>query len=162
MEKDKSFYELVVSVGVALLSCYFLYTAFTTIATAPPRMMSAMDFPKTILFGILALSLYLAIRNLFVLKRKMASGRERARTDPRVWISVGLIVVYALAWKYVSFSIATLAYIFVQAKVLDHELKWRNCFFVSLLATAIVLVIFRVVFKVSLNENLLVTLGILY
>jgi len=161
MEKDQKFYEMVVSVGVAVFSCFLLYTAFATKASAPPGMMSAMDFPKALLFGILVLSLYLVVRNLSYWKRETTADREGSRTDPRVWITAGLIIAYALAWKYIGFSPASFAYIIIQAKVLNQNLKSRNLFFVSLLSTATLLVIFKVVFKVSLSENLLEMLEIL-
>lgn len=162
MEKDQRFYELLVALGLALLSCFLLYTAFTTRATASPGMMSAMDFPKAVLFGILALSLYLAVRNLLFWKNAAAGITERVRTDPRVWATAGLIIAYALAWRYISFSLATLAYVFVQAKLLDRALRWRRCLLVSLAATAVVLLVFRVIFKVSLSENLLAMLGVVH
>ncbi len=162
MEKDQRFYELITSVGLALLSCFLLHSAFTAKSTSSPGMMAAMDFPKAILFSILSLSLYLIIRNLLIWRSEAAKSEKGVGTDKRVWFTVGLIIAYALAWNCISFSLATLAYIAVQAKILDRGLKWLNCFLISLLSTAAVLAAFRVIFKVALSEELLVTLGVLY
>jgi hypothetical protein len=160
MERSRRLYELIVSVLIMVVSAYLLIVAAATKTTASPGMMSAMDFPKIILMGMLALSGFLTVKGLFAMRG--AVKEKLLTTDRRVWYSAALILCYALIWRYVSFSLATFLYIGVQAKVLDKSLRWSSVALISLLSAVTIVLVFRVLFHVSLSESLLVALGLMY
>jgi len=163
MEKSKKIYELIVAVFFAVLSLFFLFTAFNTKSVASEGMMSAMDFPKIVLFGMLGFSLYVTVKNLMTRRERTDdTASSKNRPDFRTLITSLLIIAYVIVWKYVSFSIATWLYISIQAKVIDHGLKWTNCALIGLGISCVVVLVFKILFKVSLSEPLLISLGIIH
>ena len=108
MDKSKKLYELIISIFMVLFSVYLLYVAYHTKSISTLNMMGAMDFPKAILFCLLGLNLYIMIRSLTTWKKVMVLSKETfQKTDPRVWMTMILVIIYALVWKYVSFSLGT-------------------------------------------------------
>ncbi len=163
MEKSKKIYELIVAVFFAVLSLFFLFTAFNTKSVASEGMMSAMDFPKIVLFGMLGFSLYVTVKNLMTRRERTDdTASSKNRSDFRTLITSLLIIAYVIVWKYVSFSIATWLYISIQAKVIDPDLKWTNCALIGLGISCVVVLVFKILFKVSLSEPLLISLGIIH
>lgn len=163
MDKSKKLHEIMVSVFMILFSGYLLFIAYHTKSVSTLNMMDAMDFPKAILFCLLGLNLYILIRSLTTWKKVMVLSKETfQKTDPRVWKTIMLIVVYALAWRYISFSLGTWAYICVQAKLLNCSLKWRNAVLIGLFCTALMVLVFKVLFNIPLPETLFASFGIYF
>lgn len=161
MEKNKKLYELIVSLTLLAASAFLLIVAYRTKSGMSfGGMMSAMDFPKVLLYGLLAFSIFLTAKCLLTWKKTMRSGEAFLKTDKRIWISVALIVGYILFWRYISFSLGTFLYLTVQAKVLDKSLKWRNALIVSAVSTVVIVAVFKFLFSINLSERLLNAIGI--
>lgn len=76
-------------------------------------------------------------------------------TDKRVWITVGLIILYAVLWKIVGFLIATLLFVTAEAKVLKKDTPLWQCFLVAVAADVVIYLIFVQLFDISLPETFL-------
>ena len=162
MDKSTRFYELVVSLIFFFGSIYLLYVSyFGTRNVTAMGMLSAMAFPRSVLYFTFGLSAFVSVKNIMAWKKTWATDKTpMPRTDIRVWISAVLIVIYAAFWNIIGFSFSTFIYIFVQAKVLKRDAKWWHCALVSLVATAICVFAFVSLFRVALPEPLLRSWGI--
>ena len=155
MQKDKStrIYELLVSAVFFIVGIVFLTQTQQNKQKPPAGQLSAVAFPKFIIFLIIGISAILILRSLLTFKPLLKE--TLVKTDKRVWISCVMIVVYALAWNYFSFLISTFLYVFAQSKVIDKNRKLFQCALVAGISTIGIYALFHGVFGISFPEVLL-------
>ena len=156
MKKSAHFYELLTTFIFLILGIVFLFESLATKQHAPVGQLSSMDFPRTIVILIIGVSIYLIVRNLLANKYVFQGFKEVLdETDKRIWISCALIIMYALAWNYLSFLISTFLYFVVQAKVIDKSRKIKQCILVAFCATVAIYLVFSLVFNIRFPEVIL-------
>ena len=131
--------------------------------------MKSYTFPIVIYSMMLLSSLVILIRNRLTDRRERAAccavgeeltEEERIRftyqkTDRRILLTVGLIFLYVAMWKVVGFTISSLAFVAVEAKLLRKESSWKQCAAVSVAAGVILYVVFVKLFSINLPETFL-------
>lgn len=172
-KKTTRVYELI---GIGILGGYALFMLIYAYITKPDMKVAGMGsytFPISAYAVMTALCVALLVRNLMMaakakkmeaalsVKEKEALPEEEKalftfeKTDKRVWITIAMIIGYMLAWKLVGFSLATLVFIFFEAKILNKESKWLICAIVALGAVVVIYLLFVEVFSIALYDPLM-------
>lgn len=145
-------YENFVYVLAIIVFSFLLNQAFTSKQKVYDGMQS-MTFPKVIFSIIIFLCVTKLILNIIQLLKHPAITFEMIH--PKMLISLLMIIAYAALWEIIGFGISSLVYISLESKLLRQTSRWRNCFFVSLGATAVLYFIFGYLFNVDFPEPLL-------
>ena len=166
-ERNKKIFELIFILALIAVSGYMIYVAQTTGMPGQNDQLSSMAFPKAAYIGIIAMCVYLLIDNIrWLIKHPVDKNSEKAPYVPkRSVITFVLIVVYAFSWKYIGFSLATFAFVFIESLVLQ---KIKNSptsvekqyplwltIVISIVAAVFMYVVFGMFFKVNLPDPLM-------
>ncbi len=105
-------------------------------------------FPYLLLIALTVLGIIYLIFNLFFIKD---IHKERKVNHRYYWVTIaisGLLIVYAILFKYAGFIIST--FLFLVFSMIILKVKWLSAIFISILATSGLYLIFITVFKVPL------------
>lgn len=115
--------------------------------------MQSMTFPKVIFGAIIILCAVKLIANIVTMIRTGDYGFEIV--DPRIIISLIMIVLYAVLWEVIGFGLSSVLFVIIESKILRSEAKWIHCFFVSVGTTAVLYFVFGFLFNVDFPEPIL-------
>lgn len=161
MDRKTRTYELLVTLMIMGLVAFFLIVALTDPVKVAGKGMGPMEFPVAVFLIMLLLGSVVLLENYRARKADAPGVSPREEEEPsasRDWrlpATIFLIVVYALMWKVVGFSLSTLVYIAVQARTLNRKTSWLRCLAVGIGAVALVYVVFGMLFSIELPEPLL-------
>lgn len=160
-ERKTKIYELITGIFLLAADLFLLHTAHTakySMGAYAGTELSPMWFPKLILYGLLIFTL---IGLGFCLSWFWRHRRDKH--SPIVFfelfhkksvITYGLMIAYALLWKFVGFSLSTFLFFGVQAKVMDKERPIGQLAVISLVFTVGLNVVFSTLFHVNFPEPL--------
>ncbi len=161
--------EIGVTSFILAATIYLQYVAYTTKVRTNVQGMQSMDFPKIILYLLIILCLFIlitGIRKLVKFRRlekAQNQGQETVDKPPmihkKIILSTGLIIAYAIAWNIIGFILSSIAFFYVESRVLDNEKPWWQVLLLSLGYTAIVYVVFGLAFRVSFPEPIFELMG---
>lgn len=152
MQKSERKYELAVLLLITAVVSFLAYTAATDSVSFVGKGIGPMVFPQIILWIILVLCVTRLVFTLRFLVEHHNEKDESARTDPRVWVTYVLIVLYAVLWNVLGFSISTFIYFTAQAWVLNRQtVLWKAAIF-GLIIAAVMSMLFGKVFYVNFPE----------
>lgn len=173
MSKTARVYELITCLVLAIYSLVMIAYAQLNPVTAKVRGMKSYTFPVGVYALMLGICIILIIKNLVnevrikkvfstltLHERRQLRAEEKEQyvfepLDRRVIITTALIIAYAAAWNLVGFSLATMAFVTVTAKVLRPATKLETCILVAIATTILIHVVFVKLFAISLPEPLL-------
>lgn len=166
-ERNKKIFELFFIIALIGVSAYMIYIAQTTGKPGQNGQLSSMAFPKASYIGIIAMCVYLLADNIrWLIQHPVDKNSPKAPYVPkRSVITFVLIVVYALAWKYIGFTLCTFTFVFVESLILqkvkntptseERQFPLWLTIAVSLGAAILMYVIFGLFFKVNLPDPLM-------
>ena len=156
-KRNDKIFELGVSVFLLLASIYMFYISVTTDKPVAPGEVSAMAFPKVLYAVIILLCIYLIINAVLWLKRHPADpSQEKLPLVPRKsWITFLFIVIYALMWNVIGFSLSTFLFFFGESWYLDRKRPVWLTALLALAVTAVMYIVFTIFFKVSFPDRLM-------
>ena len=166
-ERNKKIFELFFIIALIGVSAYMIYVAQTTGLPGQNNQLSSMAFPKAAYIGIIAMCLYLLVDNVrWLLKHPVDKNSPKAPYVPKKsLITFALIVVYALAWKRIGFTLCTFIFVFVESLLLQKVKSSPNSeerqfplwitAVVAIVAAVLMYVIFGLFFKVNLPDPLM-------
>ncbi|MGI6128620.1 MAG: tripartite tricarboxylate transporter TctB family protein [bacterium] len=173
MNKTARVYELLACVVLAIYSLVMIIHAYLNPVTTKVTGLKSYTFPVATYAIMLGICIILIVLNL-VKERQInktlctMSKDERSqmddkkreqylfqRLDKRVVITIGMIIAYAVGWNILGFSLSTLLFVTLEAKILNKGTSWASCFLVALVAVVLVYGIFVKLFAISLPEPLL-------
>lgn len=153
MKKSNLFYELLTSVVFLVVGIVFFVTANQSNVSAPPGQLTPMAFPKAVSMLIIGISLYLIVKNVTKNRAVLEELKEvLAETDKRIWITCGLVIVYAVAWNYFSFLISTAVFFTAESKLIDRNRKMIQCLLFAVCTTVGIYLLFSLVFSIHFPE----------
>jgi hypothetical protein len=154
MNKTEKIYESIVLGLFVIFFSYLLYIA-KTVESYSFEGLASMDFPSWIFMIVIALSGLKLLGNiiLFAKQRNLMNGKLDY-VDPRVYVTLGLILLYAFAWNAIGFSISTFIFVTIESKLLRKESPWKKSFLIGFVATVFMVVVFGYLFNVDFPEPL--------
>jgi len=154
MNKTEKIYESIVLGLFLIFFSYLLYIA-KTVESYSFEGLASMDFPSWIFMIVIALSGLKLLGNiiLFAKQRNLMNGKLDY-VDPRVYVTLGLILLYAFAWNAIGFSISTFIFVTIESKLLRKESPWKKSFLIGFVATVFMVVVFGYLFNVDFPEPL--------
>lgn len=167
-EQTQKIYEVVVSIFMIGASVFMLHNAneaSKTAWTTTTNELSTWWFPRLILITMIIMSLGVLFFAMRWLYRHRESGQRAGLWDmlhKKSVITFFLMVGYALLWRFAGFSLGTFVYFAAQTKVLDPARSLKQILLVSLAFTALLVVVFSTLFRVSFNEPLVELAGKLF
>lgn len=154
--------ELTASLFFMIFSGYMLYLSYTTkvsMGAYSGRELSPYWFPKIVLIIMLTFS---CICFLFTIKWFINNRRVTEKKvgffeihHKKSVITYCLLVVYALLWNVIGFSLSTVIYFSLQTKVMDKERSWMQIILISVVFTAGLVLLFSTLFNVKLPEPII-------
>jgi hypothetical protein len=154
MNKTEKIYESIVLGLFLIFFSYLLYIA-KTVESYSFEGLASMDSPSWIFMIVIALSGLKLLGNiiLFAKQRNLMNGKLDY-VDPRVYVTLGLILLYAFAWNAIGFSISTFIFVTIESKLLRKESPWKKSFLIGFVATVFMVVVFGYLFNVDFPEPL--------
>lgn len=150
-------FELGVSIFLLLGAIYMEYIAFTTDKPATDGNLTAMAFPKVLYIVIIALCFYMVVTDFIWLKNNPAEkdGEKIPVIPMKSLVTFGMIVLYALSWKYIGFTIGTFIFFLVESRYLSKKHPLWMTVLLALILTVFMYVVFAIFFKVSFPDPLM-------
>lgn len=154
MNKTEKIYESIVLGLFLIFFSYLLYIA-ETVESYSFEGLASMDFPSWIFMLVIALSGLKLLGNIILFaKQRIAMNGRLDYVDPRVYITLGLILLYAFAWNAIGFSLSTFIFVTIESKLLRKESPWNKSILVGLMTTVFMVMVFGYLFKVDFPEPL--------
>lgn len=114
-----------------------------------------MDFPSWIFMLVITLSGLKLLGNIILfVKQRISLNGKLDYVDPRVYITLGLILLYAFAWNAIGFSLSTFIFVTIESKLLRRESPWKKSILVGLVTTVFMVLVFGNLFNVDFPEPL--------
>lgn len=172
-DKTSRVFELIASIVLGLYCVVMIIYALLHPISTNVDGMHSYTFPVTLYAIMLVCCILLIVQNRITaakqkntyeamtaeqrehLSEEERSGFQYHSTDRRVWITVGLIIVYAALWKVVGFMMSTLLFITTESRVLKKDAPIWKCALVALGADILIYLIFVRLFSISLPETFL-------
>jgi len=160
-ERTQKIYEVIVSLFLIAASIFMLLSANESSKTAwttTTNELSTWWFPRVILSVMIVMSagvLFIALRWLY---RHRKDGQKAGLWDmfhKKSVLTFLCMTGYAVLWRVAGFSIGTFVYFITQTKLLDPSRSLKQIAVASLLFTALLMVVFSSMFRVSFNEPVL-------
>lgn len=173
MNKTARVYELIACVILAFYSLVMIVYAYLNPVTTKVTGLPSYTFPVAtyaIMLGIcivlIAINRYRGAKitkkfeSLSEEEKRQLDEEEKGqyvfqRLDKRVIITIGMIIAYAISWNILGFSLSTLLFVTLEAKILKKETPWFKGILVALAAVVLIYGIFVKLFAISLPEPLL-------
>ena len=166
-ERNKKIFELFFILLLIAVSGYMIYVAQSTGMPGQNGQLSSMAFPRAAYIGIILLCIYLLVDNIrWLMQHPVDKNSEKAPYVPKKSvITFILVVVYALAWNVIGFTLSTVLFVFVESLMLQKVKSSKNSqekqfplwltVVISIGAAILMYVIFGLFFKVSLPDPLM-------
>lgn len=155
MQKSERKIELLVLMltvaGIALL----LQNAQIAAGKFVGKGIGPMLFPQIILSIMLFLSMIRMVVTIRYLVYHRKQQDEKKQRDIRTIATYLLIVVYALLWNVLGFSVSTFIYIIAQSFVLKRDVKLLQTVLIALLISVVMYLFFAELFYVNFPEPIL-------
>lgn len=160
--------EIAVTSFLLAATGYLQSVAYTTKVRTNVQGMQSMTFPKILFYIQMALCAFVLISGLLKLQKLKKQQQEKsgetvqAKTPlihQKILISVGLIVLYAIAWEFIGFCLSTVIFFFTESIVLDREKPWWHILLLALGYTALIYSVFHLGFGVAFPEPLFEIMG---
>ncbi|HHV64989.1 MAG TPA: tripartite tricarboxylate transporter TctB family protein [Peptococcaceae bacterium] len=164
MDKDKKFFEVVVSAFLLALTVFLLYISYTSPSTFVADGLASMDFPKSVFYIQAVLCLIVLVNSvkkylLCIKEERSTQVSDKVAKTPlinsKVLISIILIIIYVFLWDYLGFILSSFIFFTVESRILDKEKALWKCVIIGLLVALLSYVIFGILFQVSFPEPLL-------
>ena len=166
----KKTYELIV-ILLFLAFCGVMLSEGLTKNILPPIFVSEFvkpyDFPNVALIVIAVLCVFLLIKTIVdITKEKKQASAVKApeKTEEEKAIektnllksrlTLGLIIVYVILWKFLGFFIATPLFVFAECMILPKKRSWWKALLCAAATTIICYVVFTLLFKIRFPNPL--------
>ncbi len=159
-EKEQKFFEIIVSAFFMAFSIYMLVVAYTTekVTNTSVVLIKAMTMPKIVLWMMLGIAVLLMLQAVSWYLRNRGKGvwpEFKKLLHWKVAVSFALVVVYALSWEYIGFSIATFIFFAIETKLVKPDQSILKTVIIALLFAAAMYLLFGVAFKMFFPEPIL-------
>lgn len=152
MDTTERFYENCVLCGLLILFSYLFYIARTS-PSYTFEGIASMEFPSWIFIIVLLLCAIKLIGNImFQIKRGDKQAASKEKVSPKINLSIFLIVLYAVMWNIVGFSISSFSFVSVEAKILRPQISWKIVLLIGFLVTVAVDIVFGLFFNIDFPE----------
>lgn len=136
-----------------LLAAYLLYVARTYKAPGIKSIIPPMSVPTIVFVLIIVLSLAVLVKAIREYRQMKQTPQEKeASMDPRIPITIGAIIVYAMLWKVVGFCLSSFLFFTAESKLLNRKSSWVKCVILAVAVTALIRIVFGEFFGVNLPE----------
>ena len=160
MDLKKQRAEMSVTSFILALTCYLQYVAYTSKVRTKVDGIKSMTFPKVVLYTIIVLCLIVLVQGILnyrKLKKTVANTEntevhEKKKFDIRILVTIGLILLYAVLWNVIGFTLSSILFVFVESMLLDHSKPWWHGLLIAVGYVIIVYLVFALGFKVSFPE----------
>ena len=157
IRKNTFFYENVVLSLLFAVFAYLLYVARTSPSYSSGGDTASMTFPS----WIFAITMFICVLKLFLncfnMKRsgKESKTGEIQKTHIKVYITLLTIIIYALCWNLVGFSISTVVFVAFVSQMLRPTCPIVKTVVIALGVAIFMNIVFGMFFKVDFPEPLL-------
>lgn len=155
MDKKQSTQRWFENVVYMLCIAVFSYLLSSAMSVKPRAYdgMQSMTFPKIIFSLVILLCVIKLIGNIISMIKDKELSFERA--DTRVFISLLMIIIYAVMWKLIGFGASSVLFVSAEAKLLRSQVKWWKAAAVGAGSTAVLYFIFGFLFNVDFPEPII-------
>lgn len=169
VKKTQQVYELIAYSIIMIYCSVMLGYAYLNPVKSKVTGMPSYTFPVTSYIIMFVISAVLFIFGVFKII-KIVNEYKRIETeltesqkekyvfqfpDKRILYTLGMIILYAIGWNSIGFTISTILLVTCESKILKKDFSWKASIFVAILAVIIVNTIFVVMFKIDLPEPIL-------
>ena len=172
-DKTSRIFEMITAVLLGGFSLVMIiYAGMDHIDAVGPGMAS-YSFPLGIFGVIFICCIVVIIKNIFLSIKKGKEYRgltEKERDelseekkeeyvfqklDKRVWITVGVMIIYVGLWQVLAFLLSTILFVIAEAKILKRDEPIWKAVVIAVVVDLIIYIVFIRIFAISLPETFL-------
>lgn len=158
MRKSTLLYENVVLSSIFAVFTFLLYIARTSPSYSSGGDTASMTFPSWIFIITMSICALKLILNYFCMKKENNdnnTANKIQKTHIKVYITLLSIIIYALCWNMVGFSISTIIFVAFVSQMLRPSCPMPKTIIIALGVAVFMNIVFGMFFKVDFPEPLL-------